>query len=312
MKKNTNSFIAIKKISVAFLVSLLLINGNAGLKAEIPKYVVGPRSCGFFSEFFAALHHAAWYDDTKQEVPVIYWDNQCPYYEPGGFNNTFNAWEYYFEPLIANTRYEPGDAIHRNYEAPHEYGFYIRTEDQACVEKLRPKMHEIIKKYIKIKPYILQIVEEFYNKNMLNNTIISVHMRGTDKYGDLIKPVHPRHVIRTAQAYANMAKLQHPNKQIKFLVASDEQRLIDFAKAKLNGTVIVYGAATRSKDGKPIHHDRKKTCGQSAKLGCDVLVEALLLAHGNYFVHTQSNVSVAVLFFNPTIIHYQHDGYAKF
>jgi hypothetical protein len=275
-------------------------------------YVVGVRGMGFFSEFLGALQHIRWYDRVKHPKLVVYWGDLCLYYEPNGFNNTYNVWEYYFEP-ITSAGYTPGEGIHHCYTAPDQ--FWIT--DNAAVESidtLRLEMHALIKKYIKIKPWVLELVNGFYDKNMRDNIVIGIHLRGTDK-GIETSPINPIDVIKTAQGYADQEHKKQPNKKIVFYVASDEQRLIDFAKEQLKGTVISYDQAVRSDNGEAVHmfsKNKEKEPGYFAKLGCDVLVEALLFSQCDYFVHMRSNVSIVALFFNPTLAHYQHDGYAKF
>ena len=104
-------------------------------------------------------------------------------------------------------------------------------------------------------------------------------------------------------------------------MASDEQSLIDFAKKELNrksknavlGEIIIY-PAERSKGTETNYYTfvgTEKENGFFAKRGLDVLVEVLLFSQCSYFVHTRSNVSTAVIFFNPNLIHYQFDGFAK-
>ncbi len=296
--------------SATFIQVKSIPSSNKTQNIDSEKYILRAReNCGFFSEFLGAIQNISWCDQEGKKA-VIYWDNKSLYYEPNGFNNSHNAWEYYFEP-ISDAKYEPGNKINRVYETPS--GFGIPYKDYSHMEELRSKMHAVIKKHIKIKPYVLDVVNNFYNKNMKNCIVIGIHLRGTDKKFEA-KPINPLAVINKAKEYAQSAKKIATQKQIKFLVASDEQRLINFAKKNLNGNVIVYAQAMRSADGKPVHYthaNNKVEKGYFANLGRDVLVEALLLAQCDFFVHTRSNVSTAVILFNPNLIHFQYDGYAN-
>jgi len=272
-------------------------------------YVIGARGVGFFSEFFGTIQNIIWCREKGLE-PVVFWNEKCCYYEPEGFLGLHNAWEYYFEP-VSKAIYAPYNAIHREYSMP--IGFEIPYKDFHDIENIRLKVSQVITKYIKIKPYISNIVNDFYTKYMDNSVVIGIHLRGSDKgaEADAIKPID---VINKAQEYAESVKNMTTGSSVKFLVASDEARLINFARKKLQGTVITYDGATRSTNGKPVHisdKDDKKEMGYRANLGRDVLVEVLLLARCQFFVHSQSNVSTAVIFFNPELIHFQFNGYAK-
>ena len=142
-----------------------------------------------------------------------------------------------------------------------------------------------------MKPHILQKIESFYQKNIAGKTTIGIHIRGTDKRIETA-PIK----IETIIASANMLAKFLPGCQ--FLVATDEQVILDQSKKMLQGPVIYY-PATRSINGKSLHHHADEQ--DKPKLGEEVLIEAQLLARCSLFLHTCSNVSTTVLFFNPDI-----------
>ncbi len=279
------------------------------------KHVIGARRAGFFSEFLGVLGHLVWCEASGQQ-PVVFWDQKFVYYEPDGWHNTNNAWEYYFDPVSTAT-YNTNDIIDHRFKAPND--FFFPWYDFSDIEIVRPLAHHIIEKYIRIKPFVLDIVDDFYNKNMKNCIVVGIHLRGTNKGEDGQKPINHLEVIKKAQKYAYLGA--STGKHVKYLIASDEQKLMDIARKELCkdspnavcGEVISY-PAERSK-GKETNYytfvGTKQENGFFAKRGLDVLVEVLLLSRCDYFVHTLSNVSTAVIFFNPNLIHYQFDGFAK-
>lgn len=273
------------------------------------RHIIGSQGQGFFAEFIGVLQNISWCE-RKGKQPVAYWDEKSKYHEAGGFNGVDNAWEYYFEP-VSGARYKHGDKIYRKYQEPD--GRRIPYDNSGYIENSRVAMNSIIMRYIKIKPYVLDEVNDFYNKNMKNGIIIGIHLRGTDKVSEA-SPIKPMSAINKAKEFAELAKKLAPEKTVKFLVASDDQRLIDFAKKNLPEIVINYEASSRSVNGKPPHfayEGIQKPKGFFACLGRDVLVEALLLAQCDFFVHTRSNVATGVLFFNSDLQHFLFDGYAK-
>ncbi len=292
-----------KFIHRSMVVSLLMISlhGEPALNDQQQKFVIGchGRHAGLFALFFGALNNLAWCE-THDKLPVIYWDKTCLYYVPEGFNGSTNVWEYYFEqPSLA--KYNPFDVVHDEYLAPNGSGITLRYDNcknYTGSKEMRAQVHAIIKKYIKIKPSIMQKVESFYRDNMEGKITLGIHIRGTDKKTE-VTPVN--HDIIFAKANELASKI--PN--VQFLVATDEAAILAKAERSLQGRVIYYNA-TRSKNGKPLHEREKrwKLVDHGvpiAQLGEDVLIEVQLLSRCSFFLHTCSNVSSAVLFFNPEL-----------
>ena len=142
-------------------------------------------------------------------------------------------------------------------------------------------------------------VESFYQVHMAGKRNIGIHLRGTDKATE-IGAVS----VDTILTRANEVAKTMPDCQ--FLIATDETALLEKAKRVLHGKVIAYDA-TRSENGNPLHGPGKdkvkisKPIVSKAQLGEEVLVEVQLLSLCNLFLHTCSNVSSAVLFFNPEL-----------
>ncbi len=312
-------------LQVLFLSCCLIaqINSITNLYAQEEssnKHVIGARQCGFFSEFLRVLAHLVWCE-TSGKQPVVYWDRPFLYYEPEGWNNTKNAWEYYFEP-VSTASYSPNDKIDRVFRAPNE--FFFPWRDFSEIEMMRPLAHHIIEKYIKIKPFILDIVDDFYNKHMKNCITVGIHVRGTNKGTEVKNIINPADIVKKAQKYAYIGT--STGKKVKYLIASDDQRLFDFVQAELCknigenpddvilGEIISYPAERAKGSGTNygwFADMPPQKNGFFAQRGLDVLVEVLLLSRCDYFVHAVSNVSTAVIFFNPNLIHYQFDGFAK-
>jgi hypothetical protein len=303
-------------VSIWFIIQAASFSNLHAQNLPNQKHVIGANPHGFFSNFLVTLGHLLWCDVNGQQ-PVVFWDKRFLYFEPEGWNNTQNAWEYYFDPVSSET-YNLNDIIDYNGKAPNGF-FFPWKEDFSEIEMLRSSANYIIKKYIKIKSFILETVNDFYDKNMKNYIVVGIHLRGSDKKSEAPTGINPLDIIKKAQKYAYLGA--STGKTIKYLIASDEQGLIDFAQAELRkdtyasipGEILIY--PTDRAQGNKTNHltfvGTKKENGFFAKRGLDVLIEVLLLSRCSYFVHTMSNVSTAVIFFNPNLIHYQFDGFAK-
>lgn len=276
------------KVTIGKYFYAILLIINASMFAAERKLVIGEAS-GLFSCFFVALNSIVWCDKNNVK-PVIYWGPQCKYYEDG-YDKTNNAWEYYFEP-VSSAKYEPGDQIWKNNKAIDGYTTSLLTRRHRRTNKdmrmHRRKINAYIKKYIKLKPSLQEKIDDFYQKNIAGKKTIAIHVRGTDKYLEN-RPFNPSLIF----AQANRIAAQYPNCQ--FLVATDEQAILEKAKKELHRKVIHYDAY-RSPSGTPLHYNNSYN---KAKQGEEVIIEAYLLAKCDIFLHTISAVSSAVLFLNP-------------
>jgi hypothetical protein len=258
------------------------------------KFAIGCWGAGFFSSFFAVLNNIYWCEQ-HQKTPVVIWGTDSLYYQNEGYNGIKdNAWEYYFEPVSTLT-YSKEDDIIASYFVPGETLISILHENHYLHlfnKAYRKKVSSYLKKYITIKPIIQNKIDDFYNKHMNNHTIIGIHFRGTDKFME-VEPIK-------VETMCNI--INDSTKDIEdplFLICTDEERILSELQQKLNGKSIFYDAY-RSKNGKAIHLNNDHGYNK-AKLGEEVLIEAVLLSRCHMFFHTCSNVSSAVIFLNPEI-----------
>ena len=170
------------------------------------------------------------------------------------------------------------------------------VSQEACTSyesmELRKSANAVIKRYIKLKPNIQNKINSFFHAHMAHTKTIGIHLRGTDKKSE-VQPINIRHLFEKAN------KLQQFFPGCQFLIATDEEALLEEAKAHLKGNVIYYNAY-RSKDGVAVHWQNKSG---KAQLGEEVIIEAYLLARCDFFLHGCSSVSSAILFLNPDLKH---------
>jgi len=269
-----------KKIGIVLIIAVCM-----SFEIQALKFVIGTRPPGLFSNFFGVLNALRWCDGSGH-TPVVYWDNVSKYYIPEGYNGSRNVWEYYFKP-VSTLAYNPPDKIYRGYLAPDGRGILHKPFNCKKMLECRFWGHGLIKKYIQPNEIVQNKVDAFYKKYLEGKKTIGIHLRGTDKKSE-VKPVAPELIFKEANKY----------KGYQFLVATDEERLLALAKQSLDGPVISYDAY-RSLDGKPVHRAKP----HKARIGEDVVVEVLLLSRCDKFLHTCSNVSSAVMFFNPHLPH---------
>ncbi len=270
----------------AFFIFLFCLLSNYLVRAE-NKHVIGCSEAGFFSNFFHVLNHLAWCEKNKK-TPVIYWDELSLYYQRTGYHGMYNVWEYFFEP-VSHLGYQSGETMHRDFTAPDGTGIEYTSFHRIDLKTYKYWAYDLISKYIRLKPSIKKKVDDFYKNNMENRKTIAIHLRGTDKFKE-VAPVSLDKIIAQANQYTGF----------QYLVASDEQAMLDFAKKNLQGPVIFY-RCKRSNSNNALHTTPRP---HPAHGGRDVLIEVLLMALCDKFIYTSSNVSTAVHFFNPNIDSY--------
>lgn len=251
------------------------------------KYVIGTGNWGFFACFFNTLSHIK-FCELNNKTPVVYWGKECPYYDEQGHNGNFNAWTDYFEQ-ISSLSYMPGDVVNGQYltSLPLKSigDLFAYSSFKAGKTSARNEIRGYINKYINVKQNIKDKINNFYNKFINGKPTIGIHLRGTDKITECI-PVPPQTLLAHANTY----------KGYQYFIATDEEQLLELAKKTLKGNVIHYDSI-RSKNGQPVHF-----CNNNKyKAGEDILIESILLSSCNKFIHTSSNVSMAVLCFNPEL-----------
>lgn len=249
------------------------------------KHVIGSRHAGMFSNFITVLNHLN-YCFKHHIKPVVYWDNSSLYYTQGYLNNP-NVWEYYWQP-VSDEIYEPGDYIDTSNNSPDSNGLETNVGFIQIYRdtNLRYHMHGIINLYVKLNSLLQSKIDTFYQQQIAGKFTVGIHIRGTDKKSE-IEPPSIKKVIAAANKFA----------PCQFFIATDEQRILDYAKKKLRGPVI-YTNCYRTVDNTPIHYSWHQ---DRAKSGQEIVIDTYLLARCNKFIHTGSNVGFAVTFLNPNI-----------
>lgn len=266
---------------------LLFLTCSTTLLFSKEKFVIGARgkNVGFFSNFFGVINNLIWCEKNNKN-PVVFWDKTNLYYD---FCRGENVWEYYFNP-ISSLSYEQGDKIRVSYLAPDGSG--VKAKGYLLFSKItndyRQYMHKVIKKYITLKPEVSKKIEKYYNQHLRGKKTIGIHVRG---FRDGVRPLDIKKIIKTA----NTCECD------QFFIATDEEKNIEILKNGLNKKIIYY-PAHRSLDSNFLYlQPSSKLNVSKAELGEEVLIEATLLSLCNLFIHSASNVALAVLFLNPEL-----------
>lgn len=266
---------------------------------------------GFFCELTKIIGSLIYYEsDGLARVRVDWTHEFFPYKdEPHG-----NGWDLYFEPIVVE--------FQEHNEKPQVVGpgGLHELHDQICSSPwlsydqflpYRNFVHQKINQYIRIKKNVTDKVDAFYNKNMHNCLRIGVHVRFANAHAHEV-PGGRHPTIEEYFREIDAIIKSNSYKNIKIYIASDSHHVIARFKQRYPSNLVYIDAyrASGSEDPGLIYENQnywlshpaewhKKKAGFNG--GLTALMDCLLLAKCDYLVHTTSNLSNFVGFFNPTI-----------
>jgi len=200
-----------------------------------------------------------------------------------------NWFDYYFDAcnpmapqeLARRVRYTKRISEFQDMGRP--FGAALSLEDGA----------RILHKFIRVKPHIVKMVDEFWRTCGADGPVLGVHFRGTDKSEG--PRVSWDHCLATLERHLQ----DRPDIRAVF-VASDEQAFIQFMANSVKDRPVYWrDDHHRSSDGRPIHTTIGEVGGYEK--GEDALVNAMLLSRCSTLIRTTSFLSAWALIFDPTI-----------
>lgn len=252
---------------------------------------------GFYSVILWYLdncHRAEINDDDvmMNTFPDGYCDEKYHFYD-----KTSTCFLKYFEDPLN---------IDKNIKYTKDYSHLVTVENimnygntQICgfildVE-LRKYMNFLIKKYLKIRPHILEKIS-VHSKFFENKKVLGVHIRQTDLYTSEKdnKPVKPINI----NTYIEKIK---KNKFDLLYLMSDNIESINKIEKHFPNVYYIKDIIRSEKEKEQLFIRNEKLSVKKYKLGEDVLIETELLSKCNKILITNSNISSYVLANNPDI-----------
>ena len=248
------------------------------------------------------------------------------YFSPEGYNGNSNVWEYYFEPVGTeiSTDYKISDIFQVGFHdlklnslndkfliynlhsyTPLTTWLYFRTDPEAESTKPsqdspflnhRKKVNQYIEKYVKPRQEIKQKIEDYTNQ-YFDGTVIGVHVRGTDKKSESKIGQRPFVTIEDYLRVLEETLENFPGASI-FVASDNNEAIAKIFKKFRNNKIIVYNC-TRMKSYDsiiPVHLSSQS----GPKAGEEALIDCLLLSNCDHIICTDSNLSAAALYFNPS------------
>lgn len=230
-----------------------------------------------------------------------------------------NGWDLYFESIqqaitdeITGTITYGKGMITR--KPPHNIHAQKCTVQWVLYDQYLPyrtHVQEKMNKYFKIKDHIVEKVESYYNTNMRDFFCIGVHVRYAAAHApEIIGGRHPG----LGEYFAEVDNLMkaRKNKKIKVFIATDSHYVVNQFRQRYGSNLLYIDAYRANNNEDPhliydkadyflAHPDEWHRRKPGYQGGLTTLLDCLILSKCDYFVHTQSNFSTFVSFFNPYI-----------
>ena len=256
---------------------------NFGKKNKNKIFYVIKRSpgAGLFSNLIYIFNHL---DIAKKNnfIPIIDMENFTTIYnEEKKIDNTFNAWEYYFEKI-------------NNYDLKEVYKSrcVIITKDKFFKQFNNTissqKFQKIGSNCLKIKKKFLNQSENFFKK-FLNSNTLAVHYRGTSYKTSANHPFPATH----NQTINKINKLISSNNYNKIFLCTEDKEFFEKMKKNFKNNLYYLNTFRSNKDDAFKIFPRKS---HRYLLGCEILLDALIMSKCRGFLHAQTNVSEFVKF----------------
>lgn len=272
-----------KLYKILFLFFLLLQKETLFAKAprhviiDSPGYIGG---AGFFHNFNIVLGFLDLYDKTPDlSIEVNFWQRGL-YYEKGRGDNW---WSYYF----LDTKYERKNLLKPIIRRPSDIE-KAEMGNSVHFYMTRQRASFLIEKYIRVKPEILQEVEDFYTTYLKGHRVIGLHYRATDK-------VLEANAISYQEVKEKLLKEIEKQKADRIFVATDDPIFLLELKQDFS-SLVVHTDAQRIENA-PIHY----TSDLNYLKGKEALIDCLLLARSDVLLRCSSNLSAVSCFFNPNM-----------
>lgn len=250
---------------------------------------------GFFSCFRAVIGALDYYENNKASAP---YESFQVKFLGGLYLDPFrgpNWWEYYFEPIVSSS--DPHDATPYCEKIPPKTRSRLAYDAGSIMPAERS--HELIQKYIRIKPHIQQEVNAYVDTHFKGCAMIGIHYRGTDKITEAPRVPYEQVYKTLRKTIANLTTDTY-----KIFVATDEQAFLDDIGSNFKN-VICYDCL-RSANDTPLHYSKaQESMSPSSnpyERGKEALIDCLLLAKCHILIRTQSNLSSAASDFNPFMV----------
>lgn len=265
-------------------------------------YIIRRRSPGegFFSNYFYVLAHIMYGHKKGWKCVVDMKNYQTLYSESITYDETDNAWEYYFEQpdgVCVEAAYHSKNYVLSDGCYHSEMGVPVFEIEQGfLVDSMIDNLYQQQHAYIRIKQKLYDEFQQFYMERMNGKKWIGVHVRGTD-----MKIKQEKHTIPPGieKVFEQIDRLIVADGKIGIFLCCDEKRTIELFVERY-GNRCLYNDVFRSENLSDIgiHMQKSSRKYHHFLLGKEVLADCVLLSKCDYLICGISNVTNAAILLN--------------
>ena len=256
---------------------------NFGKKNKDKVFYVIKRTpgAGLFSNLIYVLNHLE-IAQKNNFIPIIDMENFTTIYnEKKKIDNSLNAWDYYFEKI---NKYKLKEVYKSQRVIITKNKFFKQFYNTISNQKFR----EIGSNYFKIKNKFLNQSDNFFKK-FLNANTLAVHYRGTSYKTSANHPFPATH----EQTINKINQLISSHNYEKIFLCTEDMGFYSKMKKNFRSNLYYLDSFRSFKDDAFKIFPRKI---HRYKLGCEILLDALIITKCKGFLHAQTNVSEFVKF----------------
>ncbi|XP_068736124.1 uncharacterized protein [Montipora capricornis] len=286
---------------------------NIGKLSSSPVCVVDPAitecsGMGFGAFLLLTLDQIQICHSLGIHHPVVFWrgcNSAC------SRKRMINSWLWYFEPVNPGLElqvekvmcpfFTDGKGASILDSSFQNRSMVTGYDNSKIITKMtRMKVNKLIKHYARPNSEILERVRAIYNRQFSGYNMLGVHVRGTDHWYETPQHRLPSIMNWVQRAWKIFETLPQPK---KIFIASDNDEVIRKFKTVFGKQTIVSINAVRAKryhsELPPNLFKYNLTDSFARAVGTQVLMDILLLAKCEHFLHAESSVASLASFFNP-------------
>ncbi len=170
-----------------------------------------------------------------------------------------------------------------------ELGFEKDYDKELTIEWA----HRLIDKYLGVKQFVLDEVDQFCREHFAQKTVLGIHYRSTDKVGEAPAVAYDS-VTRNIRHYLGL----YPQTNAIF-ISTDDQRFREYIAGEFTALpVIIREDYFRSDNSSSIHHNKRL---DKFEVNKDALINCLLLSRCHALIKSSSFLSDWSKLFNPAL-----------
>ncbi len=257
--------------------------------------VVPLRWAGFFSSFNEVVDHLC-SDLGRGGVKAVSVDwtvpsneHRCSFGRPADGN----LWNLFFEPLAF-------DRFPESIKVARGFSNTMMTAKQAYAmahtgSGWRHRYHKAFADHIRIRPHITARVDALMPPATAGHFLIGAHVRHPVHAGEQI------HLMPSPRDFIDRIRGLIPREgSWRVVLATDVEETADEFRKLFGGNLILQPNVARAATASDVSTDAGGK-PPAVALGEQVLIDALMLARCDVFVHITSNVATAVGYMNPHV-----------